>query len=85
MNETPTVLEKNLTEEKKTDVEVGAGKQTLATQLPASPQAIPAIVESTKEAAPIVLSQAPPISLSDPKPLVDKATSIASHPLDEKK
>ncbi len=85
MNDPPTVLEKNLTEEKKTDVEGVAVKQTLATQIPANPQAIPALVESTKEAAPIVLSQAAPVSPSDPKPLVDKASSIASHPLNEKK
>jgi len=72
-------------EEKKTDVEVVALKPTMATHIPASPQGIPAVVESTKEAAPVVLSQAPPISPSEPKPVVDKASSIATHPLAEKK
>jgi hypothetical protein len=55
-----SVLEKSLTEEKKTGV------------------------ESTAEAAPFVLSQAPPISSSDPKPVVDKASSVVAHPLDKK-
>jgi len=85
MNETPTVLEKKLIEEKKTDAEAVAVKQTTATQIPASPQAIPALVQSAKEAAPVVLSQSPLVPPSDPKPLVDKASSIASHPLNEKK
>ena len=62
MNETLTVLEKNLTEEKKTDVEAVAVQQPMAVQTPASPQAIPAIVEAAKEAAPIVLPQVPPVS-----------------------
>lgn len=72
-------------EEKKMDVEVVAAGQSLATHIPASPQAIPAIVESTKEAAPVVLSQAPPTSPSDPKPVVDKASPVVAHPLDDKK
>ena len=77
MNETPTVLEKTLTEEKKPDVEVVTVQQT--------PQAIPGMIQSTKEAAPVVLSQAPPFSPSDPKPVVDKPSSIVDHPLGEKK
>lgn len=68
-----------MTEEKKTIVEESAAKQT-----PAAPQAIPAIVESTKEAAP-VLSQAPPLSPADAKPAVDKASSVVAPTLVDKK
>ena len=74
-----------MTEEKKTDVEAGAAKQSKETHVSASPQAIPAIVESAKEAAPVVLSQTPPISPSEPKPVVDKPSSITTNPLGEKK
>lgn len=72
-------------EEKKTDVDALAVKPAVSTQTPASPQAIPALVSSTKEDAAVVLSQAPPISPSEPKPAVDKASSISAHPLQEKK
>jgi len=74
-------MEKSLTEEKKTDIAVSA----VATPVASVPQAIPAIVDSSKTAAPIVLSQAPPPPASDAKPVVDKASSVVAHPLPEKK
>jgi hypothetical protein len=81
LNEKPTVTEKSLTEEKKADIAVAAG----ATPVAAAPQAIPAFVDSSKTAAPVVLSQAPPPSPSDAKPVVDKASSVVASPLAEKK
>ena len=84
-NETPLLLEKNLTEEKKTDIEVSAVKPAGATPIVAAPQATPAIVEPTKEAAPAVVSQAPPIPPSEPKPVVVQASSVVAAPLGEKK
>lgn len=46
------------------------------TNTAANPQAIPALVDATVD-APIVLSQAPPISPLDAKPVVDKPKSIS--------
>ena len=77
----PTVTEKSLAEEKKADIAVAAG----ATPVAAAPQAIPAVVDSSKTAAAVVLSQAPPTALSDAQPVVDKASSVVAHPLPEKK
>ncbi|MBI3857142.1 MAG: hypothetical protein HY293_15765 [Planctomycetes bacterium] len=65
-----------MTEEKKTGTETPAA---------AAPQAIPAIVDSAKAAAPIVLSQAPQMTASDAKPVVDKASSVVASPLADKK
>lgn len=70
-----------MTEDKKADLAVGAG----ATPVAVAPQAIPAIVDSSKAATPIVLSQAPPFAASDAKPVVDQASSVVAHPLAEKK
>jgi hypothetical protein len=47
-------------------------------------QGIPAIVDPS-QAAPIVLSQTPPIAASDPKPAVDKPSSVVAPTLFEKK
>ena len=63
-------MENCVTEEKKPTIEVPAVKETVAT--PAA-------------AAPVVLSQAPPVSPSDAKPVVDKASSVVESPLSEKK
>lgn len=74
-----------MTDEKKTDIPVSAVKESSATPVAGSPQAIPAIVDSSKTVGPIVLSQAPPPGPSDPKPVVDKPSSVVASPLAEKK
>jgi len=60
-----------LTEEKIVRIAVPIDKKNI----PASPQAIPALADPSA-VAPIVLSQAPPISPSAAKPVKDKATTI---------
>jgi hypothetical protein len=40
--------------------------------------AIPAPVEPAKDASEVVLSQAPPMSLTGPKPIVDKPSKIVA-------
>ncbi|HVR86289.1 MAG TPA: hypothetical protein VMU54_18345 [Planctomycetota bacterium] len=67
-------------EEKKATVAVPA----IATPVPAAPQAIPAIVDSTN-ASPVVLSQAPPMGIADAKPAVDKPSSVVPSPFAELK
>jgi hypothetical protein len=67
-------MEKNVTEEKKADIAVSAVKE-----------GVPAIVDSSKADAPIILSQAPAFSPSDAKPVVDKPSSVVAPPLAEKK
>ena len=69
MNHHPQFTEKTLIEEKTTGLEL----QIAQTNTAANPQAIPALV-----AAPVVLSQVPPIAPSDAKPVVDKASTIAA-------
>jgi hypothetical protein len=73
-------MEKTMIEEKKATVEAPA----IQTPVAAVPQAIPAIVDSTKT-APVVLSQAPPMGIADPKPIVDKPSSVVASPLAELK
>jgi hypothetical protein len=70
MNHHHPFTEKTLTDEK--------------THAAMNPQAIPALVAAPL-AAPIVLSQAPPISPSDPKPVVDSPSTITAPTLTEKK
>lgn len=74
-----------MTEETKKDGAVPAAIGNVPVNVAASPQAIPAIVDSSKEAAPIVLSQAPPIAPSDAKPVVDKPSSVVASTLGEMK
>ena len=65
-------------EEKKATIDVQALQETLATRGALAPQAIPAFVDSSTASAPIVLSQAPPISPSDAPPVVDKPSSVVA-------
>jgi hypothetical protein len=69
-----------LTEEKEIGVEPSAATMNFA----AAPQAIPAMVDSAA-AAPLVLSQAPPVSPSEAKPTVDKPSSVVASPFAEMK
>jgi hypothetical protein len=78
-------MEKSVTDEKKTDIPVPAVKESSAPQSAASPQAIPAIVDSSNAVGPIVLSQTPPAAPSEAKPVVDKPSSVVAPPLAEKK
>lgn len=71
-------------EEKNNGIALSAVKESVAIPVLATPQAIPAIVDSS-QAAPILLSQAPPIAASDARPIVDKASSVVAPPLLEKK
>jgi hypothetical protein len=73
-------MEKPMSEEKKATIEVPA----IAAHVAAAPQAIPAMVDSTK-AAPIVLSQAPTMGIADAKPAVEKASSVVASPVPELK
>ena len=74
-----------MTEEKKATIEVPAVKEISATTVVSAPQGIPAFVDSSKTAAPIVLSSAPPIAASDATPVVDKASTAVESPPTEKK
>jgi hypothetical protein len=78
-------METGVTEEKKASIEVSAVQEIMATPVAPVPRAIPAFVDSSRTAAPIVLSQVPPIAPSDARPVVDKASSIVESPLTEKK
>lgn len=71
VNPDPPLTEKTLTEEK--TVRIGAAIDKKNT--PVVAPAIPAPADPSA-AAPIVLSQAPPISPSAAKPAKDKATTI---------
>jgi hypothetical protein len=67
------VQEHPVTEEKKPGLETPA-----VVAVPAAPQAIPALIDPTKEASAVVLSQAPPMTLTGPKPVVDKPTKVVA-------
>ena len=63
-------------EEKKRNVETPAIKKSVV--------ADPGLVDLSQPEAPVVLSQAPPMTLHDPKPVVDKPSSVVAPPRLEK-
>jgi hypothetical protein len=53
-------------------------KPTVVPAAVAAPQAIPAIVDPAKATDAVVLSQAPAVSATDAKPVVDKPSSVVA-------